>query len=298
VGYFDDKMGQPPCSFSPEFLEIDAEAGPWLSESQQGTPIDMERYPNYELELEEGVIWFGDQEHRGVVAAVQLVGSYTEEDHTWLWAWANPKSAEPLVQAVKQLKEEHPDVPEFEEPSHAYPESGAWALAAAAAYKMKSQTCFRLPGEVTLFVALYDITALEEGDPRATRPQQDPDLAMRALEDYAGPAMMHIGALLATKVEGEAPELDPVIAAIHETAENLESLNASPVGRDTPAADEALRLAEVMREAATRLSVPPGTQALTEAIQEVFALLRDIAQQYGVWPGEEQGVEDEEGSAR
>lgn len=286
MGYFDEKMGQPPSSLSPEFLEIEAEAGPWLALSQQGAGIDLSKYPRYELDLDQGVIWFGDGQRNGAVAAVQLVGTFTAADKVWLWAWANPKSREPLIQALTKLKEDLPEVPELTEPSCACSEAKAWALAASAAYKMGSQTCFRLPDDVTVFVALYEINEIAAGDPRAARPVQDPELAMRALEEYAGPAVMQIGALLASAVEQPAPALDGVIAALHEMAENLDNLERSPVGQGTRAADEALRLAVVLRQATTLISVPTGSPALAEGIQEVFSLLREVAQQYSAWPTE------------
>lgn len=293
MSYFDDKMGQPPSSLSPEFLEIDAEAGPWLEQSQQGSAIDLSQYPNYELDLQEGVIWFGDDERKGVVAAIELLGTYTAKDQTWLWASANPKSEEALTAAVAKLQEDLAEVPEFAEPTCPASEAKAWALAAAAAYKMESQTCFRLPDEVTLFVALFDINVIGPDDPRAVRATTDPELAMKALEDYAGPAMLQLGALLAQKVEQPQPDLDPVIAMMHEVAKNLDDLERSPVGRGTKAADEAGRLAVVIREAVTLLSVPPNSPALVEGVQEVFVLFKDVAQQYGAWPGaEEEGEAD------
>jgi len=291
LGYFDDKMGQPPSSLSPEFLEIDAEAGPWLEQSQQGSPIDLGQYPRYELDLEESVIWFGDDERKGAVAAVQLLGTYTAEDQTWLWATANPKSEEALTGALAKLQEELEDVPEFKAPTCPSSEAKAWALAAAAAYKMKSQTCFRLSDKVTLFVALFDIEVIDPADPRAARATQDAALAMQALESYAGPAMLQLGALLAQAVEQKEPDLDPVIAMLHEVAENLDDLERSPVGQGTKAADEARRLAVVIREAVTSLSVPPNSPALVEGVQEVFTLLKEVAQQYGAWPQDEEGGE-------
>jgi hypothetical protein len=287
LGYFDDKMGQPPSSLSPEFLELDAKAGPWLEQSQQSSPIDLSQYPNYELDLEEGVIWFGVDERKGAVAVVQLLGTYTAKDQTWLWASANPKSEGALAAAVAKLQEDLADVPEFAAPTCPASEAKAWALAAAAAYKMESQTCFRLPDEVTLFVALFDIDVIDPADPRAVRATTDPELAMKALEGYAGPATLQLGALLAQKVEQKEPDLDPVIAMMHEVAKNLDDLERSPVGQGTKAADEAGRLAVVIREAVTLLSVPPNSPALLEGVQEVFILLKDVAQQYGAWPQEE-----------
>jgi Family of unknown function (DUF6882) len=293
LGYFDDKMGQPPSSLSPEFLEIDAEAGPWLEQSQQGSPIDLSQYPNYELDLQEGVIWFGNDERKGAVAGIQLLGTYTAKDQTWLWASANPKSEEAFTAALAKLQEDLAEVPEFAAPTCPASEAKAWALAAAAAYKMESQTCFRLPDEVTLFVALFDINVIGPDDPRAVRATTDPELAMKALEDYAGPAMLQLGAQLAQTVEQQEPVLDPVIAMMHEVAKNLDDLERSPVGQGSKAADEAGRLAAVIREAVPLLSVPPNSPALVEGVREVFVLFKDVAQQYGAWPqDEEEGEAD------
>ncbi len=35
-------------------------------------------------------------------------------------------------------------------------------------------------------------------------------------------------------------------------------------------------------------NLPPNSPALVEGVQEVFVLFKDVAQQYGAWPQDEQ----------
>jgi hypothetical protein len=285
LGYFEDKLGLPSGQYSPEFLEIDAEAGPWLTASQQSSPVAIDRFPSWSLDLDEGVIWFGDEHRNGVVASVQLLGTYAADSQTWLWAWANPKQRSELGLAASKVRDDHPDVPELTQPSFTCPEPKAWAVAAAAAFKAKGETCFRLPGEVSLFVALFDVTELDEGDPRSERRTRDPEAAQEALAGYAGPAAIQIGALLLEAIKEAEPQLDPVITAIHQMADNLEDLSRSPVGKGTPAAQDAFQMAQVLRHG-TLVLASPTREALVEGIREVLNLLGEIAKIYGAWTDE------------
>ncbi|PZP65126.1 MAG: hypothetical protein DI596_00010 [Azospira oryzae] len=45
----------------------------------------------WELDLQQGVVDFG----RGRVFPVQILGTESEKDNTWLWGWANPMSGLP-----------------------------------------------------------------------------------------------------------------------------------------------------------------------------------------------------------
>jgi len=287
VGYLEQQQGLPPGKYSPPFLEIDKLSGPWLTKIQQESLIAKANLSEWDLNIEEGVIRFGDKERFKVMAAIQLLGTYSPDDGQWLWAWSNPETAK-LGHASAVIRDKHEDVPELQEPTFKCTETKAWALAAAAAHQMEAQGCYRLPGEIQTFIALFDITELSPEDPRGELLGPDPEVAQQALAEYAGPMAMNIGGLLLDAVKGEALSIDEVISVIHTFSDNLEEITQSPAGKGTPAAAEASQLAKVMRQAVLCLSVP-DQQALMEGAKEVLGSLQGVARRYGAWPGDMPG---------
>lgn len=284
MSYFEEQQGLPPGEYSSKFLEIDAAAGPWLSESQRTSIITSRGFSDWDLDAERGVIQFSEKGQPGAVATIQVLGTFDPKVGTWLWSWSNPK-LEALCQLTERVRDDNPDIPEFTEATHVCTEAKAWALAAAAALKMKADGCFRLSGDLITFVALFDIKELSSEDLETADRGPDPEAAMETLAEYAGPMALNIGGLLISALEhGEG--IDQIIEAIHGFSESLEQLAKSPVGQGTPAAEEAGELAAILRQGALCLAVPPGSPAVEEGARELLVLLRDVAQGYGAWKGE------------
>ena len=282
MSYLEKQKGiQSGEDYSPTFLELDAESGPWLVKVQQESITG--RYPSWDLNAEEGVITFGDDQRTGAVASVQILGTYCADDSTWLWGWSSPEMGQESAAAAK-VRDDRPDIPELSTPTFKCTVTKAWSLAAAAAYAMKAESCYRLPGEVDLFVALFDITELDADDPRAAHKGADQELAATALAEFAGPAALNVGGLLLDALRTDEVPIDEVIAALHAVCDNLGELSNSPVGKGTQAAAEAARLSGVLRQGALALSVPPGTPALEQGARELLAVLQDVAKRYGAWP--------------
>ena len=84
--------------------------------------------------------------------------------------------------------------------------------------------------------------------------------------------------------KADEQDLDPVIGALHGLADSLQELGESPIGQGTPAAAEAKELAQLLRQAAVGLSLPPGHPSLPDAAKQVLTLLEEAARHYGVWP--------------
>ncbi len=279
MAYLEREQGEPEGEYSPEFLEIDEVAGPWLVETQKSSVIAASGFPRWDLDLDQRVIWFGDDERNGIVAGLQALGTFSPEDQTWIWANAIPELAQ-HAEASQKARQDHPDVEEFQQELLKCNATKAWILAAAMAHTIKAKACYRLPSEgLILFVALFDIVELEPSDPRCKRLAQDADVAQGALSEFAGPAALHLGAMLVQALEKEA--LDPVIGAIHGFSDQLIALGESPVGRDTPAAAEAAELSQRLREGVMGLSLPPGHPELPEGVERVLAVLEETAKRYG-----------------
>lgn len=290
MSYLEKQQGLPEEEYSPAFLELDSQSGPWLLATQQESVVTRGDYPAFDLDLEQGVITFGDDQRVGVVASIRLLGTYSADDKTWLWSWSAPQWAD-RCQEVQRLSEDHSQIPEFVDPTFTCTETKAWSVAAAAAFALKADGCFRVPGEVATYVALFNVTELEPDDPRAQSPRQDPQAADQALAEFAGPAALNIGGLLLDALRsGDEVTTDHVIAALHAMCDNLQQLAQSPMGQGTPAAQQAETLGSALRQGALCLAVPPGPQ-LMEGATELLVTLKEVAQRYGAWtdaPDDEQ----------
>jgi len=281
VAYLEKVKGEPPGEYSVQLLEIDETSGPWLAETQRNPIVRQDEHPRWELDLQEEVIWFGDDERNAIVARIHTIGSYSEDDGVWVWAWTNDALERPSA-VVHQICEQHAEVPEFGLTLINANETKAWTLAAAVAHLMNAETVYRLPGELQMFIALTDVTPIDPSDPRAIRPVQDEGAASEALREFAGPAALRIGGLLVETLKDGA--VDKVIEVLYRFCERLEELSTSPVGRGTQAAKEAADHAAKLRQTALALSVPPGHPGLAEGVKQVLDLLEALAKQYDAWP--------------
>jgi hypothetical protein len=80
-----------------------------LTEAHQGG-WRFGQQANWGLNQDEGVLRFTFADGRVAEAPAQAVGSYSEADRSWMWAWGNPSISEGLKRdslRVRQYGEEH-----------------------------------------------------------------------------------------------------------------------------------------------------------------------------------------------
>lgn len=80
-----------------------------LTEAHQGT-WRFGQEANWGLNQDEGILRLTFADGMVAEAPAQAVGSYSEADRTWMWAWGNPSIEESLKRAswrVRQYGEEH-----------------------------------------------------------------------------------------------------------------------------------------------------------------------------------------------
>jgi hypothetical protein len=284
VAYLEQRLEQPAGDYSPTFLELDARSGPWLVQGQKESVVARGDYSDFDLDLEQGLIQFRNKQRVGVVARMEVLGTYAPDDGTWLWAWSNPKLAQ-LSQGAAKVRDEHDAIPELCEPTFKCTETKAWSVAAAAAFEMQAQTCYRLPGEIQTFVALFEVTELDPDDPRARQVEANPEEALNVLAEYAGPTALTLGGWLVQALRDERETLEEIIGALHNFGENLGEIATSPLGQGTPAAEDAQKLAGLMRQAAMMLAVPRESENFEKGVKEVLTMLQHVAQNYGAVPG-------------
>ena len=281
MSYLERLYNQPEQDYSPEFLKIDAESGPWFQKHLKNSIITQKAYKTWRLEASERVLWFGNEERNQAVAEVQLIGSYSDEDKKFIWAWTNPELKDISASTLK-ICEENSQVPEFKDALITSNEHKALTLSAAIAYKLGAESCYRLAGDLDLFVALFKVHEIKEDDPRSHLPVKDEKRANQALTEFAGTMALNLGGLI---IDGlKLGSMDLAIKTIYRFCEKLEELSESPIGKDTESAKEAIKLAEVMKKAIMSLSLPIEHPLLQQGVRSVLSFLEDVAKEYGTWP--------------
>ena len=157
----------------------------WLGQNQSNLPSDfstLQKMSIEELELktrahkemwgfgkidrwdfsqDTGELVFSLPDGMKAVCPAQIIGTYNSEDHTWMWAWANPSIDEKLradALKVRKYGEEH-RIDRLTNPKWKGTEDDAWAMTALAVKLCEKQGAYRGPAGATyVFIAFGDVT--------------------------------------------------------------------------------------------------------------------------------------------
>lgn len=114
----------------------------------------------WDLSQETGELTFSFADGIKAVAPAQIIGTYNTEDHTWLWAWANPSVDEALKKdalKVRKYGEEH-HVERLTTRKWEGTEEDAWAMTALAVKLCGEQGAYLGPaGETHVFIAFGEV---------------------------------------------------------------------------------------------------------------------------------------------
>lgn len=133
-----------------------------LSESQPllDSRFGIGSYERYDYDQATKQIVFSNQGKAGVIAEIEVVGSYSKVAGTWMWSWANfsmlPK-VRTRMKRVRTLGEQRrfPRLNTYLWPAD---EVDAWDMAAIAAHVLRAQGVYRSPGESTdMYMTLSNI---------------------------------------------------------------------------------------------------------------------------------------------
>jgi hypothetical protein len=115
----------------------------------------------WDLSQDSGRLTFSLPDGMKAVCPAQIIGTWNSEDHTWLWAWANPSINEKLkVDALKVRKygEEH-HIDRLTQSKWVSTEDDAWAMTALAVKLCGEQGAYRGPASATyVFIAFGEVT--------------------------------------------------------------------------------------------------------------------------------------------
>ncbi|HEX7721702.1 MAG TPA: hypothetical protein VF397_06060 [Pyrinomonadaceae bacterium] len=121
----------------------------------------LDRPHRWDLNQDSGELVFSFPDGIKAVAQAQIIGTYNTDDHTWLWAWANPSIEDRLkadALTVRKYGEEH-HVARLTQRKWTGTEDDAWAMAALAVKLCGEQGAYRGPaGPTKVFIAFGEVT--------------------------------------------------------------------------------------------------------------------------------------------
>ena len=121
----------------------------------------LDRIKRWDLSQDSGELVFSLRGGMKATAPAQIIGTYNTDDHTWLWAWANPSIDDKLktdALKVRKYGEEH-HLDRLTQRKWSCTEDDAWAMVALAVKLCDEQGAYRGPaGPTKVFIAFGEVT--------------------------------------------------------------------------------------------------------------------------------------------
>ncbi|WP_149495909.1 DUF6882 domain-containing protein [Roseiconus lacunae] len=117
-------------------------------------------FDRWNIDQEDGNLVFSNADGTTAVAPAQIIGSFSANDHSWLWAWDNPSIVDPLKthsRKVKDYGEEH-GIDKLTTRKWTGTEDDAWAMAALAVKLCGAEGAYRGPaGQSFVFMTFGEV---------------------------------------------------------------------------------------------------------------------------------------------
>lgn len=132
---------------SSENLVDDAMAELQEKQDKLSATFLSKKYERFDVDIAKRTFWWSDNGVPKVRADVTVVGSYSENSKSWLWAWANPGFDGVDIGEIDKVREigEEYEIDELSEAKMEYDEDPGWTLTALAAKFLEAQGAYRCP---------------------------------------------------------------------------------------------------------------------------------------------------------
>lgn len=130
-------------------------------------------YARYDCDLIRNEIWWSSAEGPRVRAKLTIVGSWSTESETWLWAWANPHLGGVEIGPIEKVRAfgEEGGISKLTERKWKADKVDGWEMTSVAARLLESQGAYCSPNRSGYLFLLYDNL---EFIPEDERPQYLP----------------------------------------------------------------------------------------------------------------------------
>jgi hypothetical protein len=128
---------------------LDASVAELQVKNEANKAWGMGSFDQWDVDQEVGDLVFSNDDGTTATAPAQIIGSFSTNDNTWLWAWDNPSILDGMkrdARKVKQYGEEH-KIEQLTTRKWTGTEQDAWAMAALAVKLCGAQGAYRGPGE-------------------------------------------------------------------------------------------------------------------------------------------------------
>jgi hypothetical protein len=121
----------------------------------------IDKIERWDLNQGDGQLIFSLRGGLKAVCPAQIIGTYNQNDRTWLWAWDNPSISEKLIDDALKLRkygQEH-KIDLLTQRKWEGSEDDAWAMAAIAVKLAGAQGAYRGPaGDTLVFISFGKVT--------------------------------------------------------------------------------------------------------------------------------------------
>ncbi len=128
------------------------------------------KFDRWDMDTQQGDLVFTDDDGLTATCPAQAIGSYSHDDGSWLWAWANPSIPDPLKRDALEVKaygEERGLAMLTERKLDLGDEARAWELAALMVKVTEAQGAYRCPlGSTAFFVSFGEVRLSKAGSTR------------------------------------------------------------------------------------------------------------------------------------
>lgn len=117
-------------------------------------------FDRWNVDQERGEIVFSNADGKRVVAPAQIIGSFSTNDNSWLWAWDNPSVVDGMKKDARKLKEygEKNNIEKLTTRKWTGTQDEAWEMAALAVKLCNAQGAYRGPsGKTFVFMTFGDV---------------------------------------------------------------------------------------------------------------------------------------------
>ena len=116
----------------------------------------LEDATHWDFNLEDGTITFALEDGRLAIAPMQIIGTRSRDDDTFLWGWDHPSVPEPLAKHATRLHAwaQANDLSEVSAQLEVLPEDKIWEYTLLAAYLSDAQGVYRPSGDDMPYIYL------------------------------------------------------------------------------------------------------------------------------------------------
>jgi hypothetical protein len=121
-------------------------------------------WPRYDYDLKDATLIFSKDGVPGVITSIQVVGTTSESEGTWLWSWANDSLPSDVTEEMKTVRAfgESENVRELTEPRVADDEYKGWEMTAIATKLIGGKGAYRCPSNDGFIYFVYTDLAFAE----------------------------------------------------------------------------------------------------------------------------------------